>query len=229
MKKLAAVLFALVTATGFAAVPLTQASAQSREQEVVDRSTEVIEHLHRGHEETAVKARELLHHARAVLIIPSLKKGGFIFGAQGGSGVLVARQGANDWSQPAFYGMGAGSFGLQIGFEVSRVVLIIMNDHALNALMENKVKLGAEAGLAIATIGGGAEASTTTHGGADIYVIAESKGLFGGVAVQGGIVGPQHDRDAAYYGHRATTRDIIMRRNTSNPGANALQTAMDGI
>ena len=230
MKKLTVLAFAVSTAffaTAFVAAP--GAYAASDQQQAVDEATTVIEHLRSGHDDVAAKARELMHHARAVLVVPELVKGGFFFGAQGGTGVLVAHAGQNDWSDPAFYAMGAGSFGLQFGIEVSKVVLIVMSDHALDALMKNKVKLGAEAGIAVATIGAGGEASTTTHGGADIYVIAESKGLFGGVAIEGGVVGPRKEWNAAYYGPNTTTRDIIVRRKVANPGATGLQRSLDSL
>ncbi len=225
MKKLS--ILALAFATSLIAAPFAQAA--SDQQQAVDEATNVIEHLRSGNDDIAAKARQLMHNARAVLIVPELVKGGFFFGAQGGTGVLVARAGQHDWSNPAFYAMGAGSFGLQIGIEVSKVVLIVMSDHALDALMKNKVKLGAEAGLAVATLGAGGEASTTTHGGADIYVIAESKGLFGGVAIEGGVVGPRKEWNASYYGPNTTTRDIIIRRKVSNPGATGLQNSLDKI
>ncbi len=226
MKKLA-ILSAAVIAASLAVPPL--ARAESDQQQAVDEAATVVEHIRSSHEDLAVRARGLMGHARAVMIIPELVKGGFFFGAQGGSGVLVARAGDHDWTDPAFYSMGAASFGLQFGVEVSKVVLVIMSDHALDALMKNKVKLGAEAGIAVATLGAGGEASTTTHGGADIYVLAESKGLFGGVAIEGGMVGPRKEWNAAYYGHNTTTRDIIVRRKATSPGAEGLVRSLNGI
>jgi lipid-binding SYLF domain-containing protein len=205
------------------------AQAETDQQEAVNDATRVIEHIRNGHEPVAAGARDLLHRARAVLIVPELVKGGFIFGAQGGTGVLVAHTRQGGWGAPAFYNLGAGSFGFQIGVEVSRVVLIVMSDHALEALMKDKVKLGAEAGLAVATIGAGAEASTTANAGADIYVMAESKGLFGGVAIEGGIVAPRSEWNSAYYGHPTSARDILIRSSVANPGAARLDEALNRV
>lgn len=205
------------------------AFAQSEQQLAVDDARNTVEHFREQHNDIARQARDLLRHARAVLIVPQLVKGGFIFGGQGGTGVLVARGPKGEWSDPAFYALGAGSFGLQIGVEVSRVMLIIMNEHALNAVLENKVKLGAEAGLAVATLGAGGEASTTTAAGADIVAIAESKGLFGGLAFEGGVMAPRHEWNDAYYGGKASARDIVIRRTVHNPGAAALRHALAGL
>jgi len=214
-------------AVTLAAAPFAQAAPD--QQQAVDEALNVVREIHNGGNDIAAKARELIRRSRAVLIVPELVKAGFIFGAQGGTGVLLARDGKRNWSDPAFYDLGAGSFGFQIGVEVSKVVLIIMSDKALNAVMENKVKLGAEAGLAVATLGAGAEASTTTNAGADIYVIAEAKGLFGGVAIEGGVMSPRHEWDAAYYGRDVSARDIVIRRSVSNPGAAALRRALREI
>ncbi|MFI5022748.1 MAG: lipid-binding SYLF domain-containing protein [Alphaproteobacteria bacterium] len=214
-------------AFSLAAAPFAQAAPD--QQQAVDEALNVVRAVHDGSGDIAAKTRELIHHSRAVLIVPELVKGGFIFGAQGGTGVLLARDDRDNWSDPAFYDLGAASFGFQIGIEVSKVVLIIMSDRALNAVMENKVKLGAEAGLAIATLGAGAEASTTTNAGADIYVVAESKGLFGGVAIEGGVMSPHHEWDAAYYGRDVSARDIVVHRTVSNPGAAALRRALGEI
>ncbi len=197
--------------------------AKAAEQQTVDDATLVVEHLASG-TGVAANARDLLHRARGVMIIPSLVKGGFIFGAQGGTGVLLSRDPRTGiWSYPAFYAMGAGSFGLQIGLEVSKIMLIIMNDKALNAMMAAEFKLGAEAGIAVATLGGGAEASTTAAGGADIYALAESAGLFGGVAIQGGIIKPLVDDDHRYYGANVTAQQIVLARTAKNPGADKLR------
>ncbi len=138
------------------------------------------------------------------MIFPELVKASFILGAQGGSGVLLSRNPAtNTWSYPAFYVLGAGSFGLQVGVQLSKIVFIIMSEKALNALMSDEFKVGAEAGIAIVTVGAGAEASTTSAAGADIYAfVPQAMGLFGGLALQGGIIKPRLVYDHEYYSPR---------------------------
>jgi lipid-binding SYLF domain-containing protein len=209
------------------AVP--QAARANDQQEVVDGAYLMAKSVRSG-SGAATNVRELLHRARGILIIPELVKGGFILGAQGGSGVLLVRDPkSNTWSPPAFYTMGAGSVGLQIGVEVSKIALIIMSDKALNAVMRDEFKIGAEAGLAIATLGAGAEASTTAHGGADIYAFAESKGLFGGIALQGGVMKPRPSYNEAYYKPGARLDDIVLHRKYSNSGARNLQSMLNQI
>jgi lipid-binding SYLF domain-containing protein len=219
----------LIAVLALALTPLlgmSGARAQSDQQQVVDEAVGVVHSFHNPGNYTD-NVRALVHRSRAVLIVPNLVKAGFIFGAQGGQGVLLIHNRNGSWSYPAFYNLGAASFGLQAGIAVSKVVLIIMNDHALQlAITQAQLKLGAEAGLAIATLGAGAEGSVTTAG-ADIYALSNSKGLFGGVAVQGGAIGPNQGWNAAYYGHPVTAEEIVYGRGrVRQPGANALRRAL---
>ena len=131
------------------------------------------------------KLKSIVQQARGVVIIPQLVKGGFIFGAEGGSGVFMARGTDGSWSSPAFYTLAAGSVGLQIGGQVSEVVFVLMTDGAVEALLGNELKLGVDAGVAIGPLGMGLEASTTTNLGADIYAFSKSVGFFGGAAFEG--------------------------------------------
>jgi SH3 domain-containing YSC84-like protein 1 len=208
------------------AVPQLAWAESSSEQEAVDRAMRAVEQLRTG-PGAPPNLGELLHRARGIMIFPELVKAGFFFGAQGGSGVFLSRDPeTNTWSYPAFYVFGAGSFGLQIGVEVSKIVLIVMNDRALNALMSDEFKIGAEAGIAIVTIGAGAEASTTSAAGGDIYAFAQSMGLFGGIALQGGIIKPRVVYNHEYYGNGVKSEDIVLRRTAKNPGADGLRNAL---
>jgi lipid-binding SYLF domain-containing protein len=213
--------FALALA--LAASLVANARAASDQQQLVDAAFLTVENLQSSQDPGAAKARELIHQARAVLIVPQLVKGGFFVGAQGGNGVLLARSAAGEWGAPGFYTMGAASFGLQIGVEVSQVVLIIMNDKALRAVTRNEFKVGAEAGIAVATLGAGAEANTTSNAGADIYGFAISKGLFGGIAIEGGVIHPRDSWATTYYGSKRTSAAVVRRGGVTNPGADALR------
>jgi lipid-binding SYLF domain-containing protein len=112
-------------------------------------------------------SRQLLANARAVLIVPQLVKGGFIFGAEGGNGVLLQRSGRG-WSEPAFYTIGSASFGLQIGLEAAQFVMFIMTDRALRAVEQDKFTFGGQAGLTVITVGANARAATGTNLTGDI-------------------------------------------------------------
>ena len=162
--------------------------------------------------------------ARAVYIVPELIKGGFIFGGEGGTGVLLARLPEGGWSAPAFIVMGGASIGLQLGGQVSQVAFTIMTDKGLAAILNNKVKLGADLSVAVGVAGAGTEAATTTAAGADIFQFAVSKGLFGGGTVEGAVLEPRDAWNAALYGGQyKTPRDIVSDRSLNPPEADRLR------
>lgn len=161
--------------------------------------------------------------ARGVLIIPELVQGGFIFGAAGGRGVLLGRNSPNNWSYPAFYMMGSGSLGLQIGGKVSEIVFIIRTEKGLQAIIDHKFKFGAEAGVTMVAVGIGLEGATTGAGGADIVAFANSQGLFAGASLEGSYVDADNDWNALYYGGGATAKGVVLDRRYTNPGAEPLR------
>jgi lipid-binding SYLF domain-containing protein len=171
--------------------------------------------------------RSLARDAKALFIVPQLIKGGFILAGEGGTGILVTRDGG--WSAPAFYTMGAGSIGFQIGGQTSEVVLVLMTDRALDAVLNNKVKLGADVGVAAGPVGGGLETATTTNFRADIYTYAKSKGLFAGVSFEGAVIAERGKMNSAYYGQRVSPEDIVGKRSVDHPGANRLRTSLDNL
>ncbi len=161
--------------------------------------------------------------ARGVLIMPELVQGGFIFGAAGGRGVLMGRQSPNNWSYPAFYGMGSGSVGLQVGGKVSEIVFIIRTEKGLQAILDHKFKFGAEAGVTLVAVGAGLEGASTAAGGADIVAFANSQGLFAGVSLEGSYIDADNDWNALYYGSGATAKAILQEQRFTNPGAEPIR------
>jgi lipid-binding SYLF domain-containing protein len=171
--------------------------------------------------------KSALARARAVYIVPELVKGGFIVGGEGGTGVLLVRRPEGDWSAPAFIVLGGASIGLQLGGQVSQVAFTVMTDKGLAAILNHKVKLGADISVAVGTIGAGAEAATTTAAGADLYQFAVSKGLFGGGTVEGAWLEPRDAWNAALYGGQyKTPRDIVTDRSLDPPEADQLRAAL---
>src|SRR5690242_14708202 len=174
------------------------ARAQTDEQSLVDRATLALQDLMT--QGVSDDPRRLLQRARAVMICPRVFKAGFFFGGEGGACVLLARAGNGTWSYPAFYGMGSGSFGLQIGIQDAQFVMLIMTQKGLNAILDSQFKLGADASLAIATIGAGVQGSTTGALGADIVAFSQTRGLYGGISLEGSLMGQRISWDQAYYG-----------------------------
>jgi len=166
--------------------------------------------------------RDLMKKARGVFIAPQVLKGAFIIGASGGSGVLLARDNkSNKWYGPAFYTIGEASFGLQAGGSASEVVLLAMTDRGVTAFLGNSLKLGADVGLAVGPVGAGASAATANLS-ADIISFSRSKGLFGGVSVDGAVVATRDGLNEAYYGKKVNATDILVRHNVRNRQAAGL-------
>jgi len=166
----------------------------------------------------------LLGRARAVLIVPDLVKGGFLLGAEYGTGVLLTRDAASGrWSGPAFYSVASGSIGLQIGLQDAEAMFIIMTDGGLRAVMEDRFKAGADAGIAVAHLGAGAEAATTLNVGADIYAFSKAVGVYGGATLEGSGILPRHAWNAAYYGGNPSPEDIVVARRLDAPQADRLR------
>lgn len=161
--------------------------------------------------------------AKGIYIIPQLVKGGFIVGAEGGTGVFLARGSDGSWSPPAFYTMAAGSIGLQIGGEVKEVVFVLMSDKAVDAMLSSEFKLGADASISVGPIGRGVEASRTTDFTSDIYAFSKSVGLFGGGALEGAKIFERTALNHDYYALGATARSIVIDRKHTNLQADRLR------
>ncbi|SFK29829.1 lipid-binding SYLF domain-containing protein [Falsiroseomonas stagni] len=198
------------------------AAAQQEEQALVDRATLAVQELMSTGENTA-DALSFLRRSRAVMVCPRLFRAGFILGGEGGSCVLVGRDGAGSWSSPAFYTVGSGSVGLQIGVQDAMVIMMIMTDRGLGAVMDSQFKIGADASVALATIGGGIQGSTTAAAGADIVAVARSRGLFAGISLSGSVLSYRPEAATAYYGRQYSARQIVMAMEAHNPGSDPLR------
>jgi lipid-binding SYLF domain-containing protein len=163
--------------------------------------------------------RDLLKTAKGVFIAPQVLRGAFIFGASGGSGVFFARaETPAQWNGPAFYTIGEASFGFQAGADASEVVLVAMTERGVNALLSTSVKLGADASVAAGPVGIGVRGATANVS-VDLVSFSRSKGLYGGVSVDGAIVATRSSLNSAYYGRDVSTQDILVRGSVSNPQA----------
>lgn len=164
--------------------------------------------------------RDHVKDARGVLIYPQVLKGGFIFGASGGTGVLLVREDKEgDFSYPAFYTMGSVSFGLQIGGESAEVVLLVMSQKGVDSLLTSQFKLGGDVSIALGPVGGGAKGDITT----DFISFAKSKGLYAGLNLDGSYLSVRDGLNKAYYGKQATPADIVIRRIVQNKEADRLR------
>jgi lipid-binding SYLF domain-containing protein len=161
-----------------------------------------------------------LQEAKGVYIVPKLMKGAFIFGVEGGNGVVLARdEKTGTWSEPVFYETSAASFGLQAGAQSQEAIVLIMTPKAVDSLLANKIKLGADGSVAIGPKGGGADTNLT----ADFVTFTRAKGLYAGVSFDGASIRARDELNAAYYGQDVRPSDIIIAHKAKpNPNSKEL-------
>ena len=140
----------------------------------------------------------ILAGASCVVVIPSFKKGAFVVGAQYGQGVATCRTASGKWSAPVCVQLTGGSFGFQAGGQATDLVLIAMNKQGLQAMLKNKVKLGADAAASAGPVGRNAQAGTDWKLNAEFLSYSRSKGLFAGIDLDGTVLSQNQDATAAH-------------------------------
>ena len=161
--------------------------------------------------------------AKALLIVPQIVKAGFIFGGSGGQGVLVARNG-NTWVGPAFYDLATASVGFQAGVEVSEAIIVVMTDKGLNSLLATTFKVGGDASIAAGPVGAGAKSTVT----ADLVSFTRSKGIYGGLNLDGTVVHANADFNGQFYGAKGKVLppDILVRKTHKSAKSTPLLNAV---
>lgn len=153
--------------------------------------------------------KDLLDRAYCVAVFPSVKKGGFVVGGQFGRGLISCRKPSSGWSAPAYFTIGGGSFGLQIGAQAVDLVLLIMNEDGVNGLLKSKFEIGAGAAATAGPVGRNASASTDATLNAQILSYSRSKGLFAGLELKGSVIKEDQDANKDAYGRAVTARDVL--------------------
>ncbi len=219
-KNVARLLFILVC---FVFISTPALAENSKQQEVVDSSVVVLERF--STDANMEYFRNMAKKAKAVFIVPRMLKGGFVIGGSGGSGVLLASdEETGAWSYPVFYTMGSISVGLQAGAEASQIVLLVMTQKGMDSMLGTSIKLGADATVAAGPFGGGAKVATT-----DILAYALSKGVYGGLSIEGATITSRDKWNASYYGKSVSPVDVIVSKTVSNEAAEPLRAAVEKI
>lgn len=197
--------------------------AQNEQLKMLQDAQRAVEAL-RADANLGPSVTEYLARARGVLVFPNLVKAGFFFGAGGGQGVLLVKQGQG-WSDPVFVYAADASFGLQIGAEGGQVLFTIMNDGAVQKLLNGNVNLGGDVSVAVGPWGGGLQGGATPNLGADLIAFSLQQGAFAGVAIKGGLINPRQEFNEAWYGPGATPERIV-RTGYNRPEDRGLKMAL---
>jgi lipid-binding SYLF domain-containing protein len=197
-----------VAASAAAQTP-AKASNASDEAKRVREAAEVFADVMKAPDRAIPQA--ILDKAEAVAVFPNVIKAAFIVGGERGKGVISVRnRGTNTWSAPAFLTLTGGSWGAQIGGQSADIVLVVMNRHGVEKLLQSQFKIGGEAEAAAGPVGRRAGASTDIQMRAEILSYSRSRGLFAGVSISGASVHEDIDANEAFYGQRFHTREVAL-------------------
>ena len=202
---------ALVTILAIAGTMSSAALAADREIKVDDRldaSADTLTDM--MHAADKGIPQDLLDKARCVVVVPGMKKAGFIFGAKYGRGFAACRRaGGSGWSAPAAMRVEGGSVGFQIGASETDVVLLVMNDGGMKHILSDKFTIGGEATAAAGPIGRDAAAQTDAMLNAEMLSYSRARGLFAGISLEGATLRTDEETNRELYGHNATNREIL--------------------
>ncbi|HVO91037.1 MAG TPA: lipid-binding SYLF domain-containing protein [Casimicrobiaceae bacterium] len=192
-------------------------AAPTGQQQLVDRAQTTLSNFLRDPQMSWLQKN--LPRAKGVLIAPEVVKAGFIFGGSGGRAVLLARDAeTGEWRGPVFYTLATASFGFQAGVAGSENITLVMTEKGLNSLLATSVKLGGDASIAAGPVGAGASGDIA----ADFVSFARSKGVYGGLNLDGTVITATDDWNNAYYGKTVLPPDVVVRGTATNPQAGAL-------
>jgi lipid-binding SYLF domain-containing protein len=202
---------ALVHILAIAGSISTVAFAADREIKVDDRldaSADTLSDMMRASDKGL--PQNLVDKARCVVVVPGMKKAGFILGAKYGRGFAVCRRaGGVGWSAPAAMRVEGGSVGFQIGLSETDIVLLVMNDGGMKHLLSDKFTLGGDASVAAGPVGRDLSAQTDAMMKAEMLSYSRSHGLFAGISLEGATLRPDGDTDHELYGRDVTNREIL--------------------
>src|SRR5258708_16514576 len=202
----------ILAAIVFTVIFLTAASAET-EAERVESAATVVSEIMAAPDKGIPE--EILDSAKCVAVVPSMLKGGFVFGGAHGKGVATCRT-AEGWSAPAPFTITGGSFGLQIGLQGVDLVMVVMNERGMQNLLSSKFKLGADASVAAGPVGRHAEGATDWKMRAEVLTYSRARGLFAGATVNGAAINQGKDATRELFG-RSVPFNTILTGSVATP------------
>jgi lipid-binding SYLF domain-containing protein len=211
---------AVLLLAAFGAAAVNSARAGAREEGRLLTATEVLEEVEGMPDQRLPDA--LLSRAYGIAVIPDVTKVAFIFGGRHGNGVLVVRDTlTSPWSNPTFISLTGGSWGFQAGAQSSDIILVFTTKTGIEGIAGGKITLGADASVATGPVGRQGSAATDVQFNAEIYSYARTRGLFGGIALDGSVIAIDRSANAAFYGKSGVTATEIISGQAPAPPATA--------
>jgi lipid-binding SYLF domain-containing protein len=219
------ILTGLLVAAALATAPVF---AQSKVETRLQNATEVLRAM--THASDKGIPEDLLNKAQCVVVVPNLKKGGFIVGAEYGSGFFSCRKPSGvGWTAPGALRISGGKFGLLIGGAETELVMLVMNHDGMQHLLSDHFQIGGEASAAAGPVGRDSSAMTDAEMHAEILTYSRSRGIFGGVDVTGAGVTTDKDADKALYGHEVSNQEIASGNVATPPAASPFVHELDRL
>lgn len=216
MSRLLVLPLSLLLSFGFAASAVAGPTEDQRAREAVRVLTEA-----QRIPESAIPDK-LFDEARAIVVIPDALKVGLVFGGRRGHGLLSVKNPDGTWSNPAFVKLTGGSLGLQAGVQSADIVLVFRSERGLESIVNGKVTLGADAGVAAGPVGRNAGTATDGQLKAEIWSWSRARGLFAGIALDGAVLTIDDDANQLAYGNGSTPRMIFEGRTPQAAGGDVV-------
>ena len=198
-------------------IATTAAFAGEREDVRAGEAVRVVEQI-QSIPESAIPDR-LLDEAKAIVVVPDTIKAGFVFGGRRGLGLMSVKTADGTWSNPVFVKLAGASFGLQAGVQSADVILVFRSERGLDSIVNGKVTLGADAGVAAGPVGRNAAAATDGQLKAEIWSWSRARGLFAGIALDGAVLSIDNGANSSTYGNATTPRAVFEGRAPQAPSA----------
>lgn len=218
------VLLGAMLATCMAFPVLAQKTAADRLQSATEDIKELMNASDKG------IPQDLINKAECVVVIPNLKKGGFIVGAQYGAGFVSCRKKSGiGWTAPAAVKSEGGKFGFLIGGAEADVILLVMNQGGMNHILQDKFTLGGEASAAAGPIGRDSTAQTDAQMHAEILSYSRQRGVYGGLSLNGATLREDKDANKELYGRDLSNKEILTGNVPVPPAAEPFVHALDRV
>ena len=222
MKKL----LVLVTVLGLSAFTFAVEDAENKAADRTKAASTILQEIQAA-PDTRIPD-EVMGSAECVAVVPSMLKAGFVFGARYGRGVASCRT-PKGWSDPAFFTIEGGSFGLQIGGQAVDLIMVIMNDEGMQNLLSSKFKLGVDASAAAGPVGRHVEGDTDWKMRAQVLTYSRARGLFAGLTVNGAVISQDKDATRELYGRLVPFKTILTGAIQTPQGAEPFVSAVKKV
>ena len=199
------------------------AADKSDAQQRLDKAADVLQAITAAPDKGIPE--DVLNGAKCVAVVPHMVKAGLGVGGEHGKGVATCKT-TQGWSAPAFFTVSGGSFGFQIGAEGVDLVMLMMNDQGMQALLSDKFQVGGDASAAAGPVGRDAQAGTDWKLKAPILTYSRSKGVFGGVSLNGTVIHQDKDSVKAFYGQDETSQQLLAGQVPAPPDARTFLNAV---